>query len=298
VNIVPVASGFIFRCPGPCEPGEKCRIHRDGVPTSVSQVHSTTVAPGEKITCDCVPNQPQVCPLDPQLDICLDRQPLDCKTTAQGEFCKAKVVSFTTAGSPFAKQCDCYKNDGQCGPVLLFPAPPPQGGWNISCDQACPPGLQCVIWRGNTPTGLISAHSSMFAPDEDLSCACHQQAVCKPTPNGQACTPCPDPTLKCVPTQIQWNPAVPGYKITECGCTNKCHINPPPATGGEPVCSDPCPNGPFSLFKKCIKKQDPLTSGTLIRLIPTCGRTGICPCWRAAVAWPGAWTRARLAPFA
>jgi hypothetical protein len=95
VLIVPVASGFVFRCPGPCdEPGAKCRIHRDGVPTSVSSVHSSTVAPSEKITCDCV-QIPQVCPLDPQLDICLDRQQLDCKTTAQGELCKAKVVSTT-----------------------------------------------------------------------------------------------------------------------------------------------------------------------------------------------------------
>jgi len=268
VTIKPVASGYIFRCTRPCpNTGEKCRIFRNDVATNVSAVHSSTVAPGEKISCDCV-GTPILCPLDPQLDICLERQQIDCQGTAT-ENCKAKVVSFDTAGNPQAKLCDCFANDGKCGPVLLFPAPPPQGGWNISCDQACPPGQQCVIWRGNSPTGLISAHSSMFGPNEDLSCDCLPvQPVCKPTPDGQACTPCPDPTLKCVPTLIDWNPVVPGYRILECACTNKCHINPPPAVGGEPVCSDACPGGPITLPKKCVKKQDPATGAWMCRCVP------------------------------
>jgi hypothetical protein len=227
------------------------------------------VAPGEKITCDCVKDDVTFCPLDPQLDICLGPlQQRDCQGTAT-ELCKAKIVVFDANHNPVPKQCDCFSQDGKCGPVLLFPAPPPLGGWTVSCDQACPVGEQCVIHRNGNPTTMVTANSSIFGPNEEISCDCNPPQECKPTADGQACTPCPDPTLQCVPTLIQWNPGtVPNYRILDCDCTQKCHINPPPTPTAPPQCSGGCPGSPLTLPKKCIKKKDPVTGAWSCRCVP------------------------------
>lgn len=270
VAINQTAAGFVYRCIQQCpEADQKCVIHRNGVSTGVISIYANTVAPGEKITCDCIDPTPDLCPLDPNLDICLERQAEDCVADGTGQNCKAKVVTFDDFGNPRPLACDCYDNDGKCGPVLLFAQPTPPGGWQISCDQLCPTGENCVIHRNNVPTGLISAHSSQFAPGDKLSCGCNTTTPkCEPTADGLACTQCPTPGMKCVPTLIQWSPAIGKWRITECGCTDKCHIVPPTSPLVKPTCEGGCPNSPVSIFKKCIRQQDPVTGGWRCRCVP------------------------------
>ena len=269
VAIVPVATGFIFRCVNACpDVTQKCYIHRDGVSASVGSVHSSTVAPGEQITCDCVGTQ-TLCPMDPEIDLCLDLQQDDCITTTADENCRAREVVFDTAGNPHATVCDCFAQDAECGPIRVRPATPPPG-WTVSCEQLCPdPTQQCVIWRGTISTGLTSAPSSMFGPNDKLSCGCDPvPQECRPTQDGQACTPCPNPALQCVPTVVAWNPnSDPEYRILDCECTDRCHIQPPPP-GGKPFCEGGCPGGQLTIQKKCVKKKDPITGGWICRCVP------------------------------
>ncbi len=272
VAIIPVTNGFYFRCPFVCPDNtQKCQIHRDGIPTGVGVIHSNTVAPNEEITCGCVKTEPTYCPLDPALDICLERQQLDCQSTVAGELCKARIISFDAVGNPRAERCDCV-GDQTCGSqIAVNPVPPPMDGWNVSCDFACDtPGQQCVIWVNGSPTGIVSGHSSMFPPGAELSCDCNPlPQECRPTTDGQACTPCPNPAMQCVPTLIQWSGVgFPRYRILACECTDKCHINPPTNPNIGPTCSGPCPNSPISLLKKCVRKKDPLTGGWMCRCVP------------------------------
>jgi hypothetical protein len=179
------------------------------------------------------------------------------------------VVTFDDFGNPRPLACDCYDQDGKCGPVMLFAQPTPPGGWQVSCDQMCPAGEQCVIHRNNVPTGFIAAHSSQFAPGDKLSCGCNTiTPKCEPTADGLACTQCPTPGQKCVPTMIQWSTVSGKWRITECGCTNKCHIVPPTSPLVKPTCEGGCPNGPISIHKKCIKQKDPVTGGWRCRCVP------------------------------
>jgi hypothetical protein len=73
--------------------------------------------------------------------------------------------------------------------------------------------------------------------------------------------------LECVPTVIQWNPAV-GWRILDCECTDECHIVPPPTPLTKPVCTGPCPNNPLTIPKKCIIKKDLPTGGWRCRCVP------------------------------
>lgn len=104
-----------------------------------------------------------------------------------------------------------------------------------SCAGSCPPGMVCE-------------ESITFDPASgtfELCCRCvDAPPACVPTPNGDGCQPtvCADPTERCVPVCVNFDPATGATRVTDCECKppEACHaVFLPGGPGGDPDGGDP-----------------------------------------------------------
>jgi hypothetical protein len=76
---------FAYRCLDTCpDPTQPCVIYQNNVATSSGAIHSSQIAPGDDIRCDCK-DTPKVCPLQTFTKICEPFQAVDCQSTIPGE---------------------------------------------------------------------------------------------------------------------------------------------------------------------------------------------------------------------
>jgi len=245
VDITPIGTPpayYSFRCVNTCpNPGEVCQIHYNGSPTGLTFVDSYNVPYGVTVTCECPSNTTDPCPLfeDPAIDPCVNLQQTDCKNGATNEVCRPRVAVITSSGLPVAKTCDCFLQDGQCGPVTI-------NGDLVSCEEQCPPPLtgQCMVKVNGVSTGLTSVHYGDVPVGADLTCGCDEPASCAPNAAQDACEgTCPDSTQICAPQCVEYDPNTGISKVVDCNCDGQgeCHVEF--GAGITPFCTGDCPPG-------------------------------------------------------
>ncbi|MEK6799186.1 MAG: hypothetical protein AABZ12_09500 [Planctomycetota bacterium] len=251
-----------FSCVGDCPTGMKC------VESSTPNTDGSST-----ICCDCINVPPPACSLPSPTHICAPRQASDCQTTVTGELCLAKVVMVNTAGQPFAELCDCFVDNGMCGPVTVIPD---AVGAMLSCDAACPnAGQECHVFRNGVATSLVQIHSTQVAQGEVITCDCvTPPQECQPAADGQSCVgSCPGSTAPCVPTFVQCTPGQnPPCKITHCDCQDTCHVALPAVGSEGPVCTGPCLE-PVPPNRKCVRRfvdtnADQVKDSWMCRCVP------------------------------
>jgi hypothetical protein len=231
------------KCSPICPPGSKCKRNIVGVPG------------GLQVCCDCVPDQPSVCPLASPL--CTDLQEQQCLSTDPNKACFPKDVFIVSQNPPqiFAEACSCY-NTFECGPVHVDPigspgAPPTD--YQFSCSGACPPGAPgvCEVFVNGQPAGVTTINASQLPAGSLVNCDCDDTPppeVC-PLANDYCANRLSDCITDDPTTGFCWPRAITGdvfVEVFECDCFgNECgpvRINPAADGGFIYSCPGPCPN--------------------------------------------------------
>ncbi len=116
-----------------------------------------------------------VCPLpDPavEMPVCDVLQPSQCVGGLPGDTCLPQLVFFDTTGNPVAELCQCFPQNGLCGPVHVLPDPAGPG-FRLLCDPNCPNGVDaCTIHFDGVDTGQNLMDSGSVPPGALVSCDC------------------------------------------------------------------------------------------------------------------------------
>jgi len=217
--------GDLVSCEEQCLPPRtgECVVFADGVSTGKKIVNVGDVPVGAALICDC--DDPPTCGPNAAQDACEGTCP------DPNDICAAQCVEFDPAtGTTRVTACDC---DGQDQCHVEYGA-----GITPFCSGDCPPGQICVESRTVDPdTGI-----------ETICCDCVDNPICEPADDGLSCKPttCPDPSQKCVPQVIVFDPFTGLFRVTQCECQNEkeCHVDVDLSQPNLPiVCVGDCPSG-------------------------------------------------------
>jgi len=204
----------------------ECDCSDDGFAPGVSQ-DPTSQPCGEEVCHSSAGTEPNIhCVRPPDCPPCDDCrptpdgqacEPAECPDST--EQCQPRCMNYDPAtGQNTVVDCEC-RSDNECHAEGRDLAPP-------MCVGGCPSGTVCEETTTPNADGTI-----------DVCCDCvPEPQVCEPKPDGSGCfdVTCPDdPTDKCQPSCMLFDPATGQTTVTECECRQpeQCHVEPGDTSG-------------------------------------------------------------------